>query len=130
MSKITDTIVKLEKITKNLALLALERDALNQELIELFSHDYEGQKSYSEGIWRVTIKTPCVYSLNKAKYLALKDSLPEEFNPVKESVSYIVDKKACDKFVISAPKQIISLIGEMIEKKPGKASLTITSLGG
>ena len=51
--------------------------------------------------------------------------MPEDFNPIKESVSYSVDKRLCDKFMTEAPKKVRDALAELIDKKPGKAGITI-----
>jgi hypothetical protein len=66
-----------------------------------------------------------VLSLNKKLYESGSVKLPDDFNPIKESVSYSVDKRLCDKFMVEAPKKVRDALAELIDKKPGKAGITI-----
>jgi len=52
-------------------------------------------------------------------------TLPDNFNPIKESVSYSIDKGLCDKYILEAPKKVRVALAELIDKKPGKASVVI-----
>jgi hypothetical protein len=118
-------IKELEKVNKQLAKLTLRKEALTDMIISGMSHDHEGQRTYEYDTWKVEIKTPITYSLNKKLYESGSITLPDNFNPIKESVSYSIDKGLCDKYMLEAPKKIKQALAELIDKKPGKASVTI-----
>lgn len=118
-------ITELQKINKQLAKLLLRKEELTQEIIGALEHDHEGQKAYDYGIWKIEVKTPFVYALNKKLYESKKIQIPDEFNPIKESVAYSVDKRLCDEYMIKAPKKVRDALAELIDKKPGKAGITI-----
>lgn len=120
-----DQIKELEKINKQLAKLILRKEELTSEIISNLDHDHEGQKTYQYGTWKIEVKTPFVYSLNKKAYESGEIKLPDEFNPIKESKSYTVDKKLCDLFMNKAPKKVRDALCELIEKKPGKPGINI-----
>ncbi len=120
-----DSVKELEKVNKQLAKLLLRKEELTEQIIGSLEHDHEGQKSYEYGVWKIEVKTPFVYSLNKKLYESGSVKLPEDFNPIKESVSYSVDKRLCDKFMTEAPKKVRDALAELIDKKPGKAGITI-----
>lgn len=120
-----DSIKELEKVNKQIAKLLVRKDELTDQIIGALEHDHEGQKSYEYGAWKIEVKTPFVYSLNKKLYESGTIKLPEDFNPIKESVSYSVDKRLCDKFMMDAPKKVRDALAELIDKKPGKAGVTI-----
>jgi hypothetical protein len=120
-----DSVKELEKVNKQLAKLLVRKEELTEQIIGSLEHDHEGQKSYEYGVWKIEVKTPFVYSLNKKLYESGKVKLPEYFNPIKESVSYSVDKRLCDKFMTEAPKKVRDALAELIDKKPGKAGITI-----
>ncbi len=122
---LSDTIKELEKVNKQLARLSLRKEELTSSIVSAMGHQHEGQRSYEYEVWKVEIKTPFVYSLNKKLYESGNIKLPDEFNPIKESVSYSVDKALCDKYIENAPKKIRDALVELIDKKPGKASVTI-----
>lgn len=121
----SDSIAELQKVNKQLAKLILRKEELTDQIIGSLEHDHEGQKSYEYGAWKIEVKTPFVYSLNKKKYESGEIKLPDDFNPIKESVSYSVDKRLCDKYMMDAPKKVRDALAELIDKKPGKAGITI-----
>lgn len=122
---LSDTIKELEKVNKQLARLSLRKEELTDSIIKAMGHQHEGQRSYEYQTWKVEIKTPFVYSLNKKLYESGNIKLPDDFNPIKESVSYSVDKALCDKYLDDAPKKVRDALVELIDKKPGKASVII-----
>lgn len=122
---LSDNIKELEKVNKQLARLSLRKEELTSSIVLAMGHQHEGQRSYEHEVWKVEIKTPFVYSLNKKLYESGSIVLPNEFNPIKESVSYSIDKALCDKYLADAPKKVREALVELIDKKPGKASVTI-----
>jgi hypothetical protein len=121
----SESITELQKVNKQIAKLLVRKDELTELIISSLEHDHEGQKSYEYGAWKIEVKTPFVYSLNKKLYESGSIKLPAEFNPIKESVSYSIDKRLCDKYIIDAPKKVRDSLIELIDKKPGKAGITI-----
>jgi hypothetical protein len=118
-------IKELQCINKKLAKMTLRKEELTEIIIAALGHDHEGQKSYEYDMWKVEVKTPFVYSLNKKAYEESGFLLPPAFNPIRESVSYSVDKKACEEYIRIAPSEVRDLLVELIDKKAGKASVTI-----
>jgi hypothetical protein len=121
----SESITELQKINKQLAKLTLRKEELTNQIIGALEHDHEGQKTYEYGLWKIEVKTPFVYSLNKKLYETGSITLPSEFNPIKESVSYSVDKRLCEQYMQKAPKKVRDALIELIEKKPGKAGISI-----
>lgn len=120
-----ESIQELQKINKKMASLVLRKETLTDVIIGAVGHQHEGQKTYEYNEWKIEVKTPCVYSLNKKIYESGEVNLPPEYNPIKESVSYTIDKRLCDDFLESAPKKIVYALSQLIEKKPGKSSVCI-----
>lgn len=118
-------IQELEKVNKQLAKLSLRKEQLTDVIISALSHNHEGQRTYEYDMWKVEVKTPITYALNKKLYESGSVKLPDNFNPIKESVSYSIDKRLCDKYLADAPKKVRDALVELIDKKPGKASVTI-----
>ena len=118
-------IKELEKVNKQLAKLTLRKEELTDMIISAMSHNHEGQRTYEYDVWKVEIKTPITYCLNKKLYESGNIVLPDNFNPIKESISYSIDKGLCDKYMLDAPKKVKDALAELIDKKPGKASITI-----
>lgn len=118
-------IRELEKVNKQLAKLTLRKEELTDMIISGMSHNHEGQRTYEYETWKVEIKTPITYALNKKLYESGSIQLPDNFNPIKESVSYSIDKGLCERYMLDAPKPVKKALAELIDKKPGKASVTI-----
>lgn len=118
-------IQELEKVNKQLAKLTLRKEQLTDMIISGMSHNHEGQRTYEYDTWKVEIKTPITYVLNKKLYESGSITLPDNFNPIKESIAYSIDKGLCDKYMLEAPKKVKLALTELIDKKPGKASVTI-----
>lgn len=119
------TIKELEKINKQIARLTLKKEELTNVIISGMKHHHEGQRTYECGQWKVEIKTPFIYALNKKLYQSGQIKLPSNFNPIKESISYSIDKGLCDKYMVDAPAKVKTALIELIEKKPGKPSVVI-----
>lgn len=116
-------IEELQGINKQLAKLLVRKEELTSMIVSSMGHNHEGQKTYEYNVWKVEIKTPATYVLDKRLYESIK--LPTKYNPIKESVSYSIDKGLCDKFMMSAPDKVKEVLAQLICKKPGKASVTI-----
>lgn len=121
----SSSIKELDKVNKQIAKLILRKEELTYTIIGELDHDHEGQKSYEYGIWKLEVKTPFVYSLNKKLYQSGNIQIPDNFNPIKESVSYSIDKRRCDQYLIDAPKKVRDVLVQLIDKKPGKAVVVI-----
>jgi hypothetical protein len=116
---------ELEKVNKQLAKLTLRKEQLTDMIISGMSHNHEGQRTYEYDTWNVEIRTPFTYCLNKKLYESGSVRLPDNFNPIKESISYSIDKGLCDKYLATAPKKVKEALAELIDKKPGKASVVL-----
>ena len=84
----SESITELQKVNKKIAKLLVRKEELTDQIIGSLEHEHEGQKSYEYGIWKIEVKTPFVYSLNKKLYEEGKIKLPDNFNPIKQSISY------------------------------------------
>ena len=120
-----ESIKELTSVNRNLAKLNLKKEELTDAIIGSIGHEHEGQKTYEYNVWKIEVKTPFVYSLDKKVYESVKINLPKEFNPIKKSTSYTIDKGLCDRYIDEAPEDIKELLVQLIEKKPGKASVVI-----
>lgn len=118
-------IKELEKTDKQLAKLTLRREELTKMIISGMSHNHEGQRTYEYDMWNIEIKTPITYALNKKLYESKSIILPDSFNPIKKSISYSINKGLCDSYMLNAPKKVQEALAKLIDKKPGKANVTI-----
>ena len=115
----------LNYVNKQLSELNVLKEDLVDRIIGALEHDHEGQKSYNFNTWKIEVKTPFVYSLNKKLYESGKIQLDDRFNPIKKATTYTVDKRLCDECLEYAPKEVRDVLVELIDKKPGKAGVTI-----
>lgn len=122
---LNEYIAEMEQINKKLAKLTKRKEELTSLIIDELGHNHEGQKSYDFETWKIECKTPFIYSLDKKAYESGDVYLPAEFNPIKSSISYTVDKKLCDKYMSEAPLSVRYALSMLIEKKPSKPSVTI-----
>lgn len=120
-----ESIKELDSVNKKLSKLILRKEELTEELIGVLGHEKEGQCTYEHNIWKIEVKTPYVYSLDKKLYESLAFKIPKQFNPIKESKSYTIDKKMCERVIQEAPEEIRDVLIDLIEKRPGKASVNI-----
>ena len=125
---LSSSITELRRVMSQIAKLNLRHKELNDSIISALGHNHEGQKSYEYTTWKIEVKTPFVYSLNKRLYEESKQRLPQVFNPVKESISYTIDKRLCDRYIVEAPQEVRNVLIELIDKKPGKASVSVKEL--
>jgi hypothetical protein len=122
---LSESVKELEEVNKQLAKLNVRKEELTEIIIGALGHEHEGQKSYEYDVWKIEVKTPFTYSLNKKLYESGTINLPDAFNPIKESISYSIDKKLCDQYMMDAPKKVRAALADLIDKKPGKAGVTI-----
>jgi hypothetical protein len=122
---LNDSIKELKKVNKKLADLTLQKEELTANIIGALGHEHQGQSTYEYGPWKIECKTPATYSLDKKAYQSGSIFIPGEFDPIKESVSYSVDKKLCEKYMATSPKNVRDSLLELITVKPGKPSVTI-----
>ena len=118
-------IEMLQAINMEIARLTIEKEQLTKDIIVALGHEKEGEKTYNVGVWKVKAKTPFIYSLDTKAYKNGDFFLPAEFDPIKQSVSYAVDKKLFDKYYNSSPIGVRESLTQLITIKPGKAGLNI-----
>lgn len=120
-----ESIKELDYVNKELAKLGVIKEDLVKSIIDALGHEHDGQKSYDFGVWKVEVKTPSVYSLNKKLYESGSVALPAQFNPIKHSTAYSIDKRLCEMYMECAPIEVCDMLVELIERKPGKANVVI-----
>lgn len=119
------SLSKLEKVNKKIAALSLEKEELVNNIVGALGHEKEGQKTYEYGVYKIEVKTPLTYSLNKALYEEIKGDIPTEYNPIKSSLTYTVDKRLCEKYKNDSPIKVKRLLSQIIDEKMSKPSITL-----
>lgn len=119
------SIERLQEVNRSIAELTVEKEQLTAAIIGAFEHDKEGQRTYEYGIYKVTCKTPYIYSLDSKAYQAGDVYLPSEFDPIKEVTKFEVDKKLFDQYYTTAPASVRDSLSTLVTVKPGKPSVSI-----
>jgi hypothetical protein len=120
-----DNVKALDFVNFQIAELLDIKQKLELKIIEDLRHNHEGSRTYEVGKHKVTIKTDYIYSLDKEEYQIYKSQIPAEFNPVRESIKYDIDKriiKKCDDY--ASNKDMLTL-SKFITKKPAKPNVKI-----
>lgn len=120
-----DAIISLDEVNNQIADLIMQREELTKEIIAAIDHKHEGQKTYEFYKWHVTCKTPMIYSLDKKKYELGEVHIPGNFDPIKQTISYTIDKAKFEEYMTSAPESARDALCELITKKPGKESISL-----
>ena len=124
---VKDTAKTLEIISFQIAELLRIKEELEARLAALLEHGDEGQKSYYEGKFKIVVRTGYNYSLDKEKYEMLGRHLNSSVDPVQKVVKYEINKKVLREAYDHASEKELSILDEIITKKPAKLSVTITS---
>lgn len=85
----------------------------------------EGKHQHLIGKYKVKIKTDLLYKINKSEYEILKGSLRDEFNPVKTSVSYRVDRKTLASIDLYGSVEDKQMIDKFISFDFSKPNVTL-----
>lgn len=123
--QLCESLKTLDSINRKIARLTKIKEEMTENIILALGHEHEGQKTYEYDVWKIEVKTPFIYSLNKKLYECGDFDIPPKFNPVKESISYTIDKKLAESALIEAPEEVKDMLVELIDKKPGKPSVTL-----
>jgi len=124
-----ELVTIIESLNTSITRLKDQKEAFEQELVDIMEHNYDGQKTYTLWDKRLVVKTPTYYRVNKALYLSGDIELPEHYNPVVAKIDYEIDKNKYLKIVESAPMPIVELLDKLIIESYGKKSVTIESRG-
>lgn len=125
--KIEDTAKTLHEVSLQIAELQRIKEELDKQLNALLEHTDDGQKTYTYGKWKITVKSGYNYSLNIDEYETIGHFLPRGFDPVLKKVKYEINKnaiRACAEYG-SAEQQ--ALLTQMVSKKPSKLNVKISA---
>ena len=124
-----DKIKELKKVQDKISDLAVKKSELAKEIAKLEGHNMDGQKSYNEGKYTITIKTPSRIKINKSVYLEVASLLPPEYKCVQEEVEtkYKVDKAHYRKILEFAEADVIEDMAKYLTEERSDPSVTINS---
>lgn len=124
---IKDTAKTLELIAYQVAELTRIKEELEKRLCALLEHGDDGQKTYIEGRYKITVKTGFNYSLNKEEYESIGKRLHPQFDPVTKTVKYELNKKVIREAYVYGSTQDKEILDSIITKKPAKLNVQITA---
>jgi len=125
--RIKELAMTLDSISYQVAELLRIKESLESKLCVLLEHGEDGSKSYTIDRYKVTIKTGWIYTLNKEEFAAIGERLPKCFNPVKQRVSYDLDKsiiRECEKY---GSVDDLNILSQLITKKPSKLNIKVSA---
>lgn len=125
--QIIDYAKTLNTISYEIAELTRIKEELEARLCALMEHTDDGSKSYIMDKYKITISTGYNYSLNKEEFAIIGSQIPECFNPVKQKISFEIDKRIIKEAEKYASKEELNLLATIISKKPKKLAVKITA---
>ena len=123
--RIKETILTLNTISYQVAELLRIKEELEKRLSAYLEHGEEGSKTYLCDKHKVTITSGYIYSLDKDEYKIMKEHIPGCFNPVREKISYELDKKIIKNAEKYGSSEDVELMSKFISKKPKKIHVKI-----
>lgn len=124
---IVETAKTLERISYEMAELARVKEELEKRMAALLEHSDEGQMTYIQDKWKITLKTGYNYTLDKEKYELLSRHLNSSIDPVNRVTKYEINKKILRESYIHASKKELEILDEIITKKPAKLNVVISA---
>lgn len=125
--EIVETAKTLERISFEMAELARIKEELDKRLAAMLEHSDEGQKSYIEGPYKITVRSGFNYTLDKEKYEMLSRHLNSSIDPVTRVTKYEINKKILRESYAMASEKELQILDEIITKKPAKLGVTISA---
>lgn len=125
MRTIEEVLCRHKSVTELIAELRREEKELNSEIVDIFSHNIDGQKSYRIDNWNVEIKTAYTYTVDKKSY----ESSPffnDNKSPVKCTKSYTIDKRKFVNLMINGDENTRNYLDGFIRKYAPTPKVTLT----
>lgn len=125
--ELKDLITTLNNINYQIAELSRIKEELEPRVAELLGHGSDGSKTYTEGRYKVTVKTGWIYTLDKEEFQINGSRLPACFKIVKQRIAYDVDKNAIKDIERYGNADDLNLLATFVSKKPSKLNVKITA---
>ena len=119
------SLERIREVNEEIANLTVEKEKLTDEIIAALGHEKAGQQSYAHGKYKITCKTPNIYSLDKAAYMNGDVYLEDNFNPIRETKAYTVDKALFEHYYATSPESVRESLVRLVTVKPGKPSVSV-----
>jgi len=124
---IKETAQTLETIAYQVAELLRIKEELEKRMAALLEHGDEGQRTYIQDKWKITVKTGYNYTLDKEKYEMLSRHLSSSIDPINRVTKYEINKKILRESYQYASDKEREILAEIITKKPAKLNVSITA---
>ena len=125
--EIVETAKTLDRIAYELAELSRIKEELDKRMNALLNHGEEGQRTYVEGPFKITLRSGYNYTLDKEKYEMLSRHLNSSIDPVEKKVKYEINKKTLRESYAMASEKELEILNEIISKKPAKLFVVISA---
>lgn len=116
---------RLQSYESRIAKLKLEKEQLEQEIIDAIGHIYDGQTTYEVLDKKITVKTTFNYRVDKDAFENLRDQLPD--NLVKVETKYTPIKKFIKEVEESDDTELNLLLSEFLTKTESKPSVKVVA---
>ena len=127
---IIEKIENLSAVNRLLKNLNDDKAMLEASIAEDLNHHELGQKTYHiNDDYTVVVVSGFNYCVDKFAYEAIKNKSALRFNPVREKMTYTVDKTVVKEAKKYANTQELLLLSEIISEVPTKLSVKITTPG-
>lgn len=128
----------LDEVNKQIAELKRIKEHLEKRILEsmsavkfdeagnILSVSHEGSQTKYIGKYKVVIKTPALWKIDKNEYEAVVGQMRKEFNPVVTSTSYRVNNKILQNIDTYGSEEDKQRIGQFLILDYSKPSITLS----
>ena len=93
---------------------------------KVISVKHDGEQTQYIGKYKAKVKTPLLWKINKSEYEMTGSILRKEFDPVRTTLTYRVDKKVLDNVQTYGSAEDKELLGNFVTFDFSKPSVTLT----
>jgi len=136
--RLIEDITNLNTINYQIAELKMIKERVERKIVsdmKLANYDekghvtsvvHDGEQTRVVGKFKVKVKTPSLYKVDTKEYEIVQSQLSKEFNPIKKSISYRVDKKVLETIRAYASTVDQDLVESFLILDYSKPAITLT----
>jgi hypothetical protein len=117
---------ELLRISYQIAELARIKEELEAKLFNWLQHPSEGQKTYIQGKYKITMTTGYNYKLDIEEYEILGAQLPRCFHPVTQRIAYDLNKDVIRDIEKYGSKEEQLILSKFVSKTPKKLYVRVS----
>jgi hypothetical protein len=117
---------ELVRISFQMAELARIKEELEFKLLEWLDHPPEGQKTYIQGKYKITMTTGYNYKLDIEEYEIVGAQLPRCFQPVRQRIAYDLNKEVIRDIEKYGSKEEQLILSQFVSKTPKKLHVRVS----